>query len=92
MAKTRKTDSDDREPMTLHAIAWRDCLDWALFDDQVRDHFRDETGIDLRQPDSPIAQMIEEATGKRTADVGRFIEWFNAEIWGPDHVPAGVMR
>ena len=52
------------------APAWVSCMSWAIRHDEIRRAFEAETGIDA-------------ATGRGNAYVAAFIEWANANIWGP---------
>lgn len=72
----------------LNAIAWRDCCLWAFGEPAIRKRFKDEAGIDLDTGSlSPIGRLVDDATGKKPADLNAFVAWFNREIWGEDMVP-----
>lgn len=75
------------------AIAWRDCLAWALESPEVATEYERETGRKLAKllPSSPIEQMIDAATGNQpTEAVNHFVDWFNANIWGSDPFVSGI--
>ena len=70
----------------LMQLAWRDCVLWAMAQEEVVSRFTADTGLKLSRPTSPLDQMIDEATGYRTAVLGKFVEWFNVNVWG-DYPP-----
>jgi hypothetical protein len=68
----------------LMAIAWADCLRWAVTRSDIVEAFRRETGIVLVPVRSPLDRMIDAASG-RDDEVGRrFLAWFNANVWGEE--------
>ena len=67
----------------LQAIAWRDCLMWAINSPEIRAKFTGVTGISFPTPaTTPLDAMIDEATGHYREVVDRFVDWFNEWIWG----------
>ena len=66
----------------LMALAWRDCLRWAIGYEPILDAFSRDTGIKLAPLRTALDLMICETTGEGEAVARQFIEWFNANIWG----------
>ena len=62
--------------------AWIDCLVWAVSNDKVIDQYKRDTKSGFVPPNTPIERMIDEATGHGKAEVEKFVEWFNVNIWG----------
>lgn len=62
------------------ADAWLGCLAWAISERDILARFMAETGV--RPASSPIARMIDAATGHGDAIPEAFIAWFNANVWG----------
>ena len=73
----------------LMQIAWVDCLHWAIGEPAIFERFAKDTG--LRVAKSAIERAIDKATGADVGVVKRFVEWFNANVWGgePDNTPEG---
>ena len=71
----------------LNAQAWYDGIVWAFGDAGMRELFRTATGIDLSESRSPLDVEIDDATGKRKADLEAFVEWWNRDVWGSEWVP-----
>lgn len=70
------------------AIAWRDCLTWAIQDPDVLAEYTRDTGVVFNLAANPIDKMVDAATGHEPA--AHFIDWFNANIWGADPFVRGV--
>lgn len=66
----------------LVQIAWRDCLMWAAGEADIKASFTRETGFSLPAKLTPLDMMIDSATGYDDALARKFIEWFNANVWG----------
>lgn len=62
--------------------AWFGCLHWAVGDPDVVAAFRADTGEQWTPGRSPLAQMIDTATGADKAFFVAFAQWMNANIWG----------
>ena len=75
----------------LNAIAWVDCLRWAINDPDVLAHFHRDTGMELRVGATPIDRMIDNATGYSDEAAKRFLDWFSENVWGEPE-PEGVRR
>ncbi len=75
---------EDIRDCYLMVVAWRDCLMWAIGFEPILSQYATETGkkMDIAGRTGIVA-MVDEATGCRAAEVRRFIEWFNANVWGP---------
>lgn len=63
--------------------AWAGCLRWAVGEADIMAAFRAETGIRWQPGRSGIDRMIDEATGADRKFLVAFVEWFNANVWGP---------
>lgn len=74
----------------LNALAYRDCIMWAIGQQSIRDLFTVDTGMAWVEPSSSLDRMIDAATGHERQFVEVFIPWFNENVWGADAVPAGV--
>lgn len=70
------------------AIAWRDCLFWAIRDADVLAAYERETGRTFSLAASPIDAMVDAATGNEPAR--DFVTWFNANVWGSDPFVSGI--
>ena len=69
----------------IMAIMWRDCLLWAIDSPAIRQRFKSDTGLDfVQRRESVIDRMIDEACGVNAVIVDKFVDWFNANIWGLD--------
>lgn len=68
----------------LQAIAWRDCLAWAIGEPKILAAFTKETGMKVDR--IGVERMIDEAVGydHLQAVCDKFVDWFNANIWGED--------
>lgn len=71
-------------------IGWRDCLLWSITSKEPNflAAFTAETGMSF--PPSPkcdLEAMIDQATGVNEAIAARYVEWFNANVWGSLEVP-----
>ena len=74
-------------PEEFNELAWHDGVLWAFGEPKMRAAFTEQTGVDLGSARSGMDRLIDESTGKQTADLERFIEWFTATIWGPEWAP-----
>lgn len=66
-------------------IGWRDCLLWSISSKEPNflAAFTTETGLSFPpSPKSALEAMIDEATGVNEAVAVRYVEWFNANVWG----------
>lgn len=61
------------DPLML--LAWRDCLTWAIGYPPLRAQFATDTG-------TPLQVNAED----EQSDLIRFIDWFNANVWGNEDV------
>lgn len=66
----------------LMAIAWRDCLLWAIGSDGILAAFRAETGNRWSPGLTPAERMIDGACGADARFAREFVAWFNANVWG----------
>jgi hypothetical protein len=66
----------------LIAIAWTDCLRWALGDPDTLQTFRADKGNAWKPGVTPIERWIDEASGADREFVREFAAWFNANLWG----------
>lgn len=73
---------EDIRDIDLMVIAWRDCLFWAVGFKPIMDQFAESTGKRLSLPKSPVEEMVDLATGHKDAELRRFIDWFNVNVWG----------
>jgi len=71
-----------RDP--LHHAPWAACLLWAGGDKEAVARFRAETGCTWTPPKNALDRMIDDATGHSGETARRFIEWFNANVYGID--------
>ncbi|WP_375453767.1 hypothetical protein [uncultured Methylobacterium sp.] len=62
--------------------AWAGCLRWAIGSGEVMAAFRRETGENWTPGAPGIERMIDDATGANDAFMSKFVDWFNANIWG----------
>ncbi len=74
---------EDIRENDLMILAWRDCLMWAIGYTDILNQFASETGRRLSVSSSGINALVDKATGFQDAELRRFIEWFNANVWGP---------
>jgi hypothetical protein len=78
------TDNDN----PVNDIMWAAFLQWALGDAQFRDAFTADTGRSfMPAPKSPLAAMIDNATGINKAEVEHFIAWATVRHWGMPFAP-----
>lgn len=63
--------------------AWLSALHYAIGDAEALATFRALTGNKWTPGKSGLEQMIDDASGAQEAFVREFVEWFNANIWGP---------
>lgn len=68
------------------AAAYIGCLKWAISNADVRSAFNIETGIDIGSliNDSPLEQMIDDASGRTQENLARFADFVTDRIWGTD--------
>lgn len=74
----------------LMAIAWRDCLSWAIGHAETLAAFRAQTGNTWSPGRTPIDRMIDEACGADAKFLREFVEWFNVNVWGDMDIVAGA--
>ena len=65
------------------APAWLGCLSFASRQPEILAWFHDATGMPTTLGGSPIEQMIDEATGYDKKVITAFVQFVNANIWGP---------
>jgi hypothetical protein len=63
--------------------AWLGCIHWAIGTPEIVDAFRRESGMAWTPARNGLDRMIDEATGVEKRFIEAFIEWANANIWGP---------
>jgi len=68
-------------PDYMHG-AWASCLSWAVSEPEIVERYRIETGDNWNSARAPIEKMIDKATGADRLWAGRFVDWFNKNIWG----------
>ncbi|HQY89213.1 MAG TPA: hypothetical protein PK402_11185 [Tepidisphaeraceae bacterium] len=69
---------------------WLSFVQWASAQQNFIDQFEADTGIKLPEPpQSAIDRMIDAATGINEQIAIKFIEWLNANHWGPLDMQAG---
>jgi hypothetical protein len=74
----------------LMALAWRDCLSWAVGEPEILGAFQRETGTAYAAPRTPLDRMIDKATGVEEHVARAFVKWFNANVWGEDSPDAST--
>lgn len=82
--------SDDPDGVLQRLIldgAWMDGLHWAISDERMQAEFKATTGRDLSPPASVIEGMVDDATGKRKADVEAFVRWWTETYFGAEYAP-----
>lgn len=62
--------------------AWLGCFRWALQDPDILAAFQAATGMHWQPGRTPIARMIDDATGMEQAFMVAFAAWMNATLWG----------
>ena len=73
---------EDIRGCDLMVIAWRDCLMWAIGHSETLQRFTAQTGRPLDLGSRGINALIDQSTGYTAAEVRRFIDWFNTNVWG----------
>lgn len=68
----------------LMAKAWVDCLRWSITEPRFLDAFLKESGITWTPANSPLEQLIDQATGLEESIVRQYIGWFNTHVWGQE--------
>lgn len=61
--------------------AWAGCLSWASGEPEILRQFSADTGVTVAR--DPLSLMIDRQTGYDAQIARRFVEWFNANVWGP---------
>lgn len=69
----------------LMALAWRDCLRWAITYQPILDAFLAESGVRIAPLRTTLDRMICESSGEGEAIARKFVVWFNTTIWGEAH-------
>ena len=66
------------------AVAYFDCLRWAITFEPILKRFEDETGNHIPKSRSGIERMIDEACGFDQYEefFRSFVPWFNDNVWG----------
>ena len=72
----------------LMRMAWVPALSAALGNAEILAAFRADTGERWQPGASPLERMIDDATGAGDAFMSRFVDWFNANVWGDLNEPA----
>lgn len=77
--------------LPLMLEAWLGCVHWAIGQPEIRDAFRRQEGRDLSVllNRAPMAQMIDEATGRDREILISFCDWVTVHFWGVegDEIP-----
>ncbi len=81
------TADDDESRQSLAAVAWYEFLLATFEEPNARAWFREDTGFDLDMPRSPIARLIDSATGREREMFEQFIEWATERLWGLESAP-----
>lgn len=63
--------------------AWLGCIYWAIGTADIVARFREDTGNRWEPARTPMERAIDEAAGADLAFVKAFVEWVNANLWGP---------
>lgn len=63
--------------------AWLGCISWALTEPAVLEQFQIDTGNRWTPGRNGLEQAIDKATGADVAFLTQFIQWVNANVWGP---------
>lgn len=66
----------------IMAGAWAACLNYTISRTDALKRFEEETGNVFRPATNGIEKMIDDATGYEVEFLGKFIDWFNLNIWG----------
>jgi hypothetical protein len=76
----------------IMAGAWYAAVKWAASEKDALEAFEKATGIKpvFAETRSPIAKMIDHATGYEDASVTAFVDWFNEHVWGEDPFEGGA--
>jgi len=75
---------DYMPPDPLMALAWRDCLRWAIGYEPILTAFVNDTGVKVAPLRTALDRMICQSTGEGEAIARQFVEWFNVNIWGKE--------
>ena len=77
----------------LMAQAWVDCLRWAVTKSDIIAAFQKTTGLQWTPARTPLARLIDQATGHDEDVVRQFLGWFNTHVWGstPDGRPVNIV-
>lgn len=75
---------DDLVPVDpLMALAWHNCLHWAIGEEKILESFRKASGVNYRPPANMLEKLIDESCGNDGFEFLRaFVIWFNVNIWG----------
>lgn len=66
----------------LEAIAWRDCVRFAIAEPGLLECFEQDTGVVVTSSCGVLNMLVDEATGANRHVVEAFLGWFNANVWG----------
>lgn len=90
MPRRSKQMLDDLMPTDpLMAIAWVDCLHWAIGHEPTLTEFREQTGDNLTPARNPFDAMVDKACVVDFEVVRSFVEWFNVNVWGDLSIRSG---
>lgn len=66
--------------------AWLGCVSWAIGKPEMREQFKQDTGLDLSSLVSrdPISAMIDRQTGRERDMLLKFCDWVTENIWGAE--------
>lgn len=84
---------DDPDGVLYEAVAnimWPSFIDLAWRDPDARKEFTAATGTILDEQRSPMARMIDDATGYGDSVVAKFVEWMTVEHYGVEYAPRAV--
>ena len=73
---------EDIRDIDMLVGAWSACLQWSLGFAPIQEQFAQSPGGPLKLARGGIAAMIDKATGFDQAEIRRYIEWFNENVWG----------
>ena len=73
-------------PQYAHGM-WASALLAAIKTPEMVAVFEEQSGKHYTLPESPIEQMIDEATGIQSDYFHAFGDWFNKNVWGPWESP-----
>ncbi len=78
----------DNRNERLNVVMYLGCLQWASAEPNVIARFESDTGTKIPpKARNGLDRMIDEASGMNRMVFDKFVDWFDANVWGKELAP-----